>query len=122
MILTLAREAKQIEVGNFHELVFTKDEIQAPDGRVVAAHQHNRWREGQGGEPFVRLDLVGPLTIHCSDGEASRLGPYEHFSCVDGVAYVERRVFGFWDLQQRDWYLVDLGAHCKSLRLRRAGA
>ena len=119
MILSLAREAHQKELGTFEELLFAKDEVRAPDGRILAVHQHNRWRAGEGGESFVRLDIVGPLVIR--DGEANTLGPYEHFSCVDGVAYVERRVFGFWDLQQRDWYLVDLGVHWKSLSLRRAG-
>lgn len=124
MIVTLAREAHRTELGTFQELLFAGDELRTTDETVLAIHQHNRWRraqEGVGGETFIRLDIVGPLVVRTGDGAARTLGPYEHFSCVDGVSYVERRVFGFWDLQQRDWYFVDLGVHSKVLRLSRAG-
>ncbi len=123
MIVTLGREAHQTELGTFHELLFVSDELRTMQGTVLARHQHNRWRPGAGvgGETFVRLDIVGPLDVRGAEGEARTLGPYELFSCVDGVSYVEKRVFGFWDIQQRDWYLVDLGVHWKALRLRRTG-
>ncbi len=120
MILSLKRDVRQKELGTFAELVFDRDEVRTIDATVVAIHAHNRWREDATGETFLRLEIIGPLIIFGGDGEA-KLGPYLHFSCVDGVSYVEQRVFGFWDLQHRDWYIVDLGLHWKSLKLRRAG-
>ena len=119
MIISLARDAHKKELGTYHELVFQQDELQTAEGTVLATHMHNRWREQGEGETFLRLDIIGPLTVRGGDAQARTLGPYLHFSTVDGVAYVEQRVFAFWDLQHRDWYLVDLGRHCKSLRLCR---
>jgi len=121
MIVSLAREAQQTELGTFEELVFNGEEVRTTDGSVRAVHTHNRWRAGDSGESFLRLDIIGPLVVRGGERDASTLGPYLHFSCVDGVSYVERRVFGFWDLQLRDWYVVDLGRHWKTLRLCRAG-
>jgi len=121
MIVSLARDAHRKDLGTFHELLFDQDEVRTTDGTVLATHTHNRWREKGEGEPFLRLDIIGPLIVRAGDGEASALGPYLHFSTIDGVAYVEQRVFAFWDLQHRDWYLVDVGRHWKSLTLSRAG-
>jgi hypothetical protein len=35
----------------------------------------------------------------------------------DGVAYVDRRVFAFTDIQQRDWYVHDAGEHWPAMRI-----
>lgn len=121
MMVSLARDAHKKDLGSFQELLFEQDEVRTPDRTVLATHSHNRWREKGEGETFLRLDIVGPLVVRGGEAEASTLGPYMQFATVDGVAYVEQRVFAFWDLEHRDWYLVDLGRHWKSLRLCRAG-
>jgi hypothetical protein len=41
-----------------------------------------------------------------------------HVSCVDGVAYVDRRIFAVVDRERSDWYLLRQGEHQAVLVLR----
>jgi hypothetical protein len=120
LITSLRTDEARLELESVDELLLSADELFAMhrDGRtLIARHRHNRWMKEQGNpEAFVRLQIQGPLVV-ASSSEKRCLGPYLRFAMHDGVLYVEDRVFGFWDVQHRDWYIVDIGAHWKELRI-----
>ena len=117
LLLSLGRETQTIDLGAHEELVFTIDELKPANGRVIARHRHNRWLHDTNSEPYARVDVIGPLNIRAVGKQTRLYGPYAHFSTVDGVAYVDRRVFAFADLQQRDWYVHDAADHWRGLQL-----
>lgn len=115
LLVSLQRSVEKIELGAFEVLRLVDDDLYEGEGekRLLARHRHNRWMKADDPEPFVRLEIAGPLLAY---GPADmKLGPYQHFSTFDGVLYVENRVFGFWDAQHKDWYIVDAGEHWKEL-------
>ena len=77
-----------------------------------AVHENHHWRVA--GEQYTRAECDCPVRLHLQriDGKASKTyGPYESFSFVDGIAYVERKVFAFADRTIGDWYCHDDGRH-----------
>jgi hypothetical protein len=44
-------------------------------------------------------------------------GTTGHFSSVDGVAYIDRRILAFVDQERNDWYLKREGHHTPALVL-----
>jgi len=45
------------------------------------------------------------------DGFAGTPSTTGHFSSVDGIAFIDRRMFAVVDRQQGDWYLLREGFH-----------
>ena len=117
--VTLSRDPRKVELGAFDKLALTEDALRVPgsDARV-ARHIHHRWHAEPYGESFPRIDIAGPLTVCLESGEGARaLGPYLHFHVINGVAYVDHRIFGFFDLERHDWYVVDEGMHSKAMTI-----
>jgi hypothetical protein len=85
------------------------------DARAVAVHENHLWATEAA--RFSRFDIEQAVaaTFGGDDGGAHRCGPYAHFSCVDGVAYAEQRVFAFYDEQRKDWYSHDNGRHWRRI-------
>ena len=92
------------------EILFAEGSIRA-EGRTVAVHEHHLWSTEWG--RFTRLDIehAVSVTFRSAAGGSRTFGPYRHFSCVDGIAYAEQRVFAFYDEQQKDWYAFEDGRH-----------
>jgi len=111
--VTLSRDPKKVELGTFEALTLTEDELRAPD-RPVARHIHHRWHVERRDESFPRVDIAGPLKLKVSQ---ATLGPYLHFHAINGVAYVDHRIFAFFDLEKFDWYVVDEGIHSKTITI-----
>jgi hypothetical protein len=114
--VTLSRDPEKVELGTFHELRLSESELRSPDREhPVARHIQHRWHLESHGESFARIDIAGPLKLRIASGETA--GPYLHFHLINGVAYVDNRIFGFFDLQARDWYVVDLGTHSETITM-----
>jgi hypothetical protein len=90
------------------------------DGVDVAVHENNQWVAQNA--KFSRFDIEQAVDLHLrTNSDTSRtFGPYAHFSCMDGVVYVEQRIFAFYDEQNRDWYVFDDGRHWKALLITAA--
>ena len=119
LLVSLDRETSEIELGAHDVVMLTGEELYRVNGdkRLLAKHRHNRWMPENDVDPFVRLNIVGPLIVTAPRSKTKQLGPYQKFSTFDGVGYVENRVFGFWDVTQKDWYVVDAAAHWRELRI-----
>lgn len=85
------------------------------DGSELAVRDNHQWIVQK--SRFSRFDVEQPVDIYLrSAGNTSRpLGPYAHFSCVDGISYVEQHIFAFYDEQNRDWYIFSDGLHWKTI-------
>jgi hypothetical protein len=87
----------------------------AHSGAVLAECDHHHWVIG--GKTFVRADCAGPVTIDLEGCEApNRLGPFQHFSLSDGMAYVDRAVLAQLNAANR-WYVERVGTECPRLLL-----
>lgn len=85
---------------------------EAAGGPVLATHEEHQWVVN--GERYTRLECDCSVVVRFArvDGSASATyGPFEHFSCTDGVAYADRQVFAFVDRSVGDWYCHDDGRH-----------
>lgn len=86
--------------------------MRAPEeGEPFAVHESHHWRVA--GEHYTRAECDGPVRLRLQgvDGASKTYGPYESLSFVDGIAYVERKVFAFADRAIGDWYCHDDGRH-----------
>ena len=92
--------------GPYPWLRFEGEIIRAePGGPVIARHEHHQWQVD--GERYNRLECECRVLLHFErvDGSRSRtFGPYESVSFIDGVAYVDHRIFAFVDRSIVDWY------------------
>ncbi len=104
---------EQKKKGPYECLRFEGELVRATrDGAVIARHVDHQWVVD--GENFSRLDFEGRVKVQfCRvDKTVSQsYGPFESFSCVDGIAYRERSVFAFVDRSVGDWYCHDDGHH-----------
>jgi hypothetical protein len=119
LFIALAVGPESTSLGNFEAVEIIRGELRdAASKTLLARHFHHRWMR-QSDEPhtFERLEVIGPAFIIAIDGAETRLGPYGHFACVNGVFYADQRVFGFMDVQNMDLYLSDIGRHCSGMRL-----
>ena len=107
-----------IFLGPFNRLVFVGSQLRTDEaGSAIASHEDHAWRVK--GERYSRLDILGPLVVVMSKPNGQRVfGPFTSFSCVDGVAYTENRVFAFVDNEQADWYCLEDGHHWKTMETR----
>jgi len=81
-------------------------------GPLIAVHESHQWRVE--GRRFSRVDCdCGvKITLHRLDGKHSKdFGPFENFSCMDGIAYANHEVFAFADRSIGDWYCHADGLH-----------
>jgi len=81
-------------------------------GATVAVHENHKWEIG--GRKFVRIDCDCCVRVHLSrvDGKKSKdYGPFESFSCMDGIAYANHEIFAFADRSIGDWYCHADGLH-----------
>jgi hypothetical protein len=76
-----------------------------PGGPVIAKHVGHEWHVD--GERYSRLESECRVLVHFErvDGSHSKtFGPYEAVSFIDGVAYMDHRIFAFVDRSIVDWY------------------
>lgn len=79
-------------------------------GPVIASHFPEGWKVD--GKDYLRVDSDASVMVvwdGCPPGVPP--GSTGHFSSVDGVAYIDRRIFAFVDLERNDWYLKREGYH-----------
>jgi hypothetical protein len=99
LLVSIGRETLKLELGAHAAVVLKYDELCHADGE------------------FATLEILGPLVVTPAAGKTPSLGPYQRLSMFDGVAYVDRRVFAFTDLQQQDWYVHDIDMHWPAMRV-----
>jgi hypothetical protein len=101
---------------------------EASSGAILAHHRDHQWEIG--GERYFRLDSTSAVKIHfesvsrrafAPDESSRRYGPYQEFSSVDGIAYVDGRVFAFIDAKVGDWFSYDDGRHWSAMVVSEAG-
>lgn len=100
----------------------------AMTGAILARHKNHQWEIG--GERYFRLDSTSAVKIHFetpsrpssgNDHSSREYGPYQRFSSVDGIAYVEGRVFAFIDAKVGDWFSYGDGRHWAVMVVNDAG-
>ena len=109
---------EQVSKGPFSFVRFEGERIfDGESGQVIGVHSVDGW--ALDGEHYLRLDISGPVAVTWKGhrGDAATTG---HFSCVNGVAYIDRRILGFVDRERDDWYLLRQGKHQSALMLNRA--
>ena len=85
---------------------------EALGGRPLAVHEGHHWHLD--GQTFARIDCECRIKVHLTrvDGKLSNQhGPFDSFSCMDGVAYVNHELFAFADRSIGDWYCHADGRH-----------
>ena len=89
----------------------------AGSGAVIAKCADHHWVFD--GKTFYRADCAGPLTVSLErpQARAEPLGPFNHFSLSDGMAYVDRAVFAQLNSSNK-WYVARLDAQCPALVLQ----
>ena len=105
--------------GTYNELRFLGIELWGDvDAQPLATHVEHQWSTGRG--RFSRIEVQGPLTLRmrAGDAQSKTYGPYKDLSAVNGVLYVEARVFAFWDGQRKSWYAFEDGRHWHTVVLR----
>jgi hypothetical protein len=80
-------------------------------GPEIASHFSEGWWRVDG-QDYLRLDSDGPVVVLWDGGPAGGTAATTgHFSSVDGIAYIDRRILAFVDLERHDWYLKRQGEH-----------
>jgi hypothetical protein len=79
-------------------------------GEPIARHTQHHWETGGG--KYFRIDVPGPVTVRFFDLDGGRksdiFGPFEHFSCADGIAYADREVFASLTEAAGHWHCTGL--------------
>jgi hypothetical protein len=87
-----------------------------PAGAVIASHVPDGWSVE--GRHFLRVDCEVPVVVLWDGSPAQGTpGTTGHFSSVDGVVYIDRRILAFLDAELNDWYLKREGHHTRALVL-----
>jgi hypothetical protein len=117
ILLTFTKSSgEQASTGPFASVRFEGERIvDVESGQAVAAHFGHGW--SLGGESYLRLDVSGPVSVSWK-GHADDPSTTGHFSCVNGVAYIDRRILAFVDRERNDWYVLREGHHQPALTLR----
>lgn len=105
--------------GPFDRIVFEGETVRKEaGGSIIATHLPHCWLVD--GEEFLRLDVEPSVAVTWAgfSGSDSTTG---HVSCVDGIAYIDRRIFAVVDRQRSDWYLLREGQHQPVLTLEPLG-
>ena len=119
MILTFSKATGgQTAKGPFSAVRFEGEAIREREGAApIASHLAYGWSVD--GEDYLRLDVGGPVRVSWA-GFAGAPSTTGHFSCVNGVAYIDRRILAFVDRERGDWYLVREGVHRDALLVQPA--
>ena len=124
LVVELANpHGEPVQLGPFRSLRFEGESLLAgPAGEVIAEHVDHRWARPDG-SAYSRLRCSAPVQVHfhsVKDEPSKKLGPFESFSSVDGVAYANHRVLAFCDRDLQDWYSYDIGSHWKVMSVEPA--
>jgi hypothetical protein len=107
-----------ISRGPFESIVFERATVREREGGpVIATHLPHCWSVE--GEEFLRLDFE-PAVMVTWEGFPGAPSTTGQLHCVNGVAYIDRRMFAFVDRERGDWYLLREGHHHPVLRLHTA--
>jgi hypothetical protein len=76
-------------------------------GALIAQNVSNEWKLG--GKEYFRLDVEGPVRLHfeSAGGHTGAYGPFRHFSCADGIAYVDHQFFASLAHTTKMWHCID---------------
>lgn len=95
--------------GPFERIVFEGKTLrEKPGGPIIATHLPHTWAVD--GEDFLRLDVEPPVVVSW-EGFAGSPSTTGHLSCVNGIAFIDRRIFAVADRERGDWYLLREGQH-----------
>jgi hypothetical protein len=86
------------------------------NGSVIAAHEDHHWRLD--GQNFTRVDCdcrVAVTALRVDGRHSERMGPFDSFSCTDGIAYADHELFAVADQSIGDWYCHGDGLHWSML-------
>lgn len=100
------RDASTLSLGPYPALRFEGAFLRTADGAMLARLEKHQWHVQ--GVPYLRLDCDGPLTIDFLDAAgavARHLGPYAHFSSINGIAYRDHEVFCHLDEAANRWHM-----------------
>jgi len=104
--------------GPFKTLVFERETAREQTGApVIATHSAQGWVVN--GDEFLRLDVEPAVVVTWAGflGGSSTTG---RLHSVDGVAYIDRRMFAVVDRERGDWYLLREGRHHPVLMIQTA--
>ena len=114
LVVTVKLEAEEKNLGSYDALEIAENRVLIPEStEPLATHLHHRWMVHEEPHTYTELKVTGPLWVKGPD--FARLGPYLTLSLVNGVMYVDQRIFGFFDSEHDDWFVTDLGKHWKRL-------
>ena len=119
IVLTFAKATGgKISKGPFSSVRFAGEQVYDAErgGKVIAAHAAYGWTVDD--DEYLRLDAAGVTVLW--EGHPGAPSTTGHFSCVNGVAYIDRRILAFVDRTSRDWYLTREGQHQAALILKPA--
>ena len=112
LVFTKAAGGRQ-SLGPFSAVRFEGERLcDATTGETLAEHLSHGWRVA--GVEYLRLDIDARVRVTW-EGHAGSPATSGHFSCVNGVAYIDRRILAFVDRECADWYLLREGHHCPAL-------
>ena len=93
-------------------LIFSKAAGSVTTGETIDGHLSHGWQVA--GADYLRLDVEAPARVTW-EGHAGSPATSGHFSCVNGVAYIDRRILAFVDRERADGYLLREDHHCAAL-------
>jgi hypothetical protein len=117
------------QAGPFSSIVLDGDSVRpAEGGEPIALHREHQWEVE--GERYFRLDASTPVRIHFErdprkpeeEARSRSFGPFERFSAVDGITYVDDRVFAFTEPTEPGWSCYDDGRRWLLMVVTDAGA
>ena len=95
--------------GPFNKIVSERETVrEKAGGPIIATHLPHTWAVD--GEEFLRLDIEPHVVVNWL-GFAGSPSTTGHLSCVNGIAFIDRRIFAVVDRQNGDWYLLREGQH-----------
>lgn len=97
--------------------------LNAPGGREIARHGNHFWEFESTHTRYFRLDCGGPLLVTFEDEQGQpvvTLGPYEHFSTADGIAYANRLHFASYAENTGMWFCREAGGSWRVMVVRPA--
>lgn len=106
-------------VGPFHAVRLDATGLRdAANDELIAVHHEHQW-EVQGVR-YYRLDSTSRVRIQFEGSarglpQSRQFGPYARFSAVDGIAYVDDRVFAYVDAPSPDWFCYEDGHHWRAM-------
>ena len=99
----------QLAKGPFSSVRFEGERIRdGESGGLIGTHLPHGWRVD--GEDYLRLDVAQTVVVTW-DGHGPAADTTGHFSSINGVAYIDRRILAFVDRERNDWYMLREGLH-----------